>query len=128
MSNATARISLKTSFISFYLFLAVVGSSLRCGPSVIAGCGASGCGCGLPLAVTSLVAERRMGRVGFSSGCTAGPAVVAPVSRAQAQELWRTGCVAPWHVGSSWISFTSRNWFHFSPGSATVFLKLILFH
>ena len=126
MSNATARISLKTSFISFYLFLAVAESSLWCGLSVIAGCGASGCGCGLPIAVASLVTERRLGRVGFSSGCTAGPAVVA--TRTQTQELRRTGFVAPWHVGSSWISFTSQNWFHFSPGSATVFLKLILFH
>ena len=29
--------------------------------------------------------------------------VVAPGSGAQAQYLWHTGLVDPWHVGSSWI-------------------------
>ena len=33
-----------------------------------------------------------------------GSVVAVPSSGAQAQELRRTGLVAPWHVGSSWTS------------------------
>ena len=46
---------------------------------------------------------RPLGHGGFSSCGTWVQSLWFPSSRAQAQELWCTGLVAPWHVGSSWI-------------------------
>ena len=46
-------------------------------------------------------------------GCE-GVQLLLPSSRTQVQQLWSTGLVAPWHVGSAWIrdrthvSYTGR--------------------
>ena len=51
-----------------------------------------------------LLLLRSMGSrcVGFSSCSTLAQQLWLAGSRAQAQQLWHTGLVAPWHVGSSW--------------------------
>ena len=66
-----------------------------------------------------------------SSG-TRASVVVAPGSRAQAQYLWHTGLVAPWHVGSSrirgrtWVSCVGRQiLYHWATWEAWVKLSLI---
>ena len=51
--------------------------------------------CGLLTAVASLVAEHGLQVCRLQQLWLVG-------SRAQAQQLWRTGLVAPWNVGSSW--------------------------
>ena len=58
---------------------------------------------GLLIAVASPVAEHGLEAVQASSswGMRA-QQLQFPGSRAQAQELWRTVLVPPWHVGSSW--------------------------
>ena len=69
MSNATTRISLKPSFILFYLFLAVAGSSLLRGLSLIAVSGAYP-GCGVRASHCSGFSHcgaQALGHVGFSS-------------------------------------------------------------
>ena len=50
---------------------------------------------GLLIAVAFLVVEHGLQVCGLQQLWHAG-------SRAQAQQLWRIGLVAPWHVGSSW--------------------------
>ena len=70
-----------------YLFLAVLG--LRC------------CARASHCSGFSLLQSTGSRHVGFSSCGARASVVVAPGSRAQAQQLWRTGLVAPWHVGSS---------------------------
>ena len=52
----------------------------------------------------------RMGsrRAGFSSCGTWAQQLWLAGSRAQARQLWRTGLVAPWHVGSSWAGAQTR--------------------
>ena len=74
-----------------YLFLAAMG--LRCCVWAFSGCGERGllfvAVNGLLIAVTSLVAEHRLQQLWLMG------------SRAQAQQLWLTGLVAPRHVGSS---------------------------
>ena len=51
--------------------------------------------CRFLIEVAPLVAEHRLQVPWLQELCLAG-------SGAQAQELWCTGLVAPWHVGSSW--------------------------
>ena len=96
-------------FIYFiYLFLAVLG--FRC-------CGWAFCSCSegrgllfvavcwLFIAVTSLVAEhaalQQLQNVGSAVMTRGLQQLWLTGSRAQAQQLWSTGLVAPWHVGSS---------------------------
>ena len=79
-----------------YLFLAVLG--LCCCTRAFCSC----CKWGLLfvevhwllIAVVSLVVEHRLQVHGLQQLWLTG-------SRAQAQQLWHTGLVAPWHVGSS---------------------------
>ena len=83
--------------LSIYLFLAVLGLYCCTSFSLIAASGDSSlvAVCGLLLAATFLVAEHRL------YGAQA-QQLQFPGSRAQAQQLWYTGLVPPWHVGSSW--------------------------
>ena len=90
-------IALSMFFFLIYLFICgCIGSSLLCagflqlrpaGATVHCSAWASHCGgfscCGAWAQARSLQQLRLVG------------------SRAQAQQLWRTGLVAPWHVGSS---------------------------
>ena len=68
--------------LKMLLVFACAGSSLLCG--LFSGCGAWASPCG------ALTCHRAQ-PAGFSGCCM------------QAQKLWRTGSVAPQHVGSSWI-------------------------
>ena len=82
-------------FFLINLFLAALG--LCCCTRAFSGC--SECGLlfavrGLLIVVASLVVEHRLQARGLQQLWLAG-------SREQAQYLWHTGPVAPWHVGSS---------------------------
>ena len=83
-------------FLFIYLFLAALG--LRCCTWAFFNCGKQGlllvAGHRLLIAVVSLVAEHGLQARRLQQLWHAG-------SRAQAQQLWRTGLVAPQHVGSS---------------------------
>ena len=65
---------------------------------------------GLLITMTSLVVEHKLQVCGLQQLWYVGSVVVAVGfqqlwlggSRAQSQQLWRTGLVAPQHVGSSW--------------------------
>ena len=74
-----------------YLFLAALG--LRCCAHAFSSCDEQGLLFisvhGLLIAVASLVAEHGLQGLGFSS------------CGMRAQQLWRTGLVAPWHMGSA---------------------------
>ena len=84
------------NFIGTLFIFGCVGSSVRA--RAFSSCGKQGllfvAVHGLLMAVASLVAEHRLQARGLQQLCLAG-------SRAQAQQLWRTGLVAPQHVGSS---------------------------
>ena len=79
-----------------YLFLAALG--LRCCVRAFSSCGERGLLFvvvqGLLTAVASLAAEHGLQVRGLQQLWLTG-------SRLQAQQLWHTGLVAPWHVGSS---------------------------
>ena len=83
-------------YLLIYLFLAALG--LYCCPRAFSSCGEQGllfvAVCGLLIAVASLVAEHRLQACRLQELWLVG-------SRAQAQQLWFMGLVAPWHVGSS---------------------------
>ena len=64
----------------------------------------------LLIVVAALVAEHGLGHVGLRSCSTWAQYLLPPGSRAQAQQLWHTGFIAPQHVGSSRI----RNWLFYS--------------
>ena len=102
-------LNLLISFI-FFLFLALLG--LRCCTWAFSSCGERGllflAVCGLLIAVDSLVVEHRLQVRGLQQLCHVGSVVVARSSRAQAQQLWRTGLVTPQHVGSSWTRAQTR--------------------
>ena len=66
--------------------------------------------CRLLTVVAPPVAERRLYCTAFSSCITWAQQFWLPGSREQAQQLWCTGLVALWHVGSSQI----RDWTHVS--------------
>ena len=88
----------KVCFLSLiYLFLAALG--LRCCTRAFSSCGERGLLFLLVLrllfAVASLAVEHGLWARGLQELWLVG-------SRAQAQQLWRTGLVAPQHVGSSW--------------------------
>ena len=79
----------------FFKFMAALG--LRCCMRAFSSCGERGRFlqfCGFLVAVASLVAEHWLQAHGLQQLWLTG-------SRAQAQYLWRTGLVAPRHVGSS---------------------------
>ena len=87
----------------FILFLASLG--LRCCAWAFSSCGKWGllfvAVCGLLIAVASLASEHGLQARGLQQLWLAG-------SRAQAQQLWHTGLVAPRHVGSSQIRARTR--------------------
>ena len=60
------------------------------------------------IAVGSLLLNTGSRCTGFSSCGTWAQQLWFPGSRVQAQQLWRTGLVAPWQVGSSWIRDRTR--------------------
>ena len=84
-------------YVCIYLFLAAL--CLRCCTQTFSSCSEQGLFFvavhGLLIAVASLVAEHRLQARRLQQLWLAG-------SRAQAQQLWRTGLVAPRHVGSFW--------------------------
>ena len=57
----------------------------------------------LLIVAAALVAEHGLGHVGLRSCSTWAQYLLPPGSRAQAQQLWHTGLVAPWHVRSCQI-------------------------
>ena len=81
--------------IYFYLFiyLSLAALGLCCCTLAFSSCGKLGllffAVRGLLIAVASLVAERGLQQLWLAG------------SRVQAQQLWHTGLVAPWHMGSS---------------------------
>ena len=85
----------------FYLFLVVLG--LRCCAWAFSSCVKRGLLLvavrGLLIVVASLVVEHGLQVRGFSSCGTWAQQLWLLGSRAQAQQLWHTGLVAPWHVG-----------------------------
>ena len=90
----------KNKFIYFiYLFLAALG--LCCCTQAFSGCGEQGL---LFIVVHGLLLLRITGsrHTDFSSYGTRGQQLWLTGSRAQAQQLWHTGLVAPQHVGSPW--------------------------
>ena len=96
-----------------YLFLAVLGLCCCCvGFSpVVASKGYSiAVAHGLLIAVASCCRSQALGHSDFSSRSRWAQKLWFPGSRAQATQLWRTGLVAPQHVGSSW----TRDWTHVS--------------
>ena len=91
-----SQLSLGGIFFFFNLFLTVL--DLRCCTRAFSSCGERGLLFvvvhGLLIAVASLVAEHRLQAHRLQQLWLAG-------SRAQAQQLWHTGLVVPWHAGSS---------------------------
>ena len=83
---------------NIYLFLFLAALGLRCCVLAFSSCGKWRLlfvvVCGLLVEVASLVAEHRLWAHRLQQLWFAG-------SRVQAQQLWHTGLVAPWHVGSS---------------------------
>ena len=85
-----------------YLFLSVFVAALGlpCCARVFSRCGEQGLlfvvVWGFLIAVASLVSEHRLPARGLQS-------LWFPVSRAGAQKPRRTGLVASWHEGSSWV-------------------------
>ena len=117
-------------FFLIYLFLAAL--SLHCCVWTFSSCCVQGLLFvvvhGLLIAVASLVAEHGLQAHGLQQLWLAG-------SRAQAQQLWRTGLVAPRHVGSSWTRARTRvpcigrrilN--HCATREARLFLLIFVFH
>ena len=86
----------KYNFFFSYYFLAVLG--LHCCVQAFSSCGEQGllfvAVCRLLIAVASFVVDHGLQARGLQQLRLAG-------SRAQVQQLWRTGLVALWHVGSS---------------------------
>ena len=84
-------------YLFIYLFLAALG--LHCCVQAFSSCGEQGllfiAVHRLLIAVASLVAEHGLQMRGLQQLWLTG-------SRSQAQQLWHTGLVVPWHVGSSW--------------------------
>ena len=89
--------TLKKKLINYLFILGCIGSLLlhagflqlqRAGATLVAVCG-------LLIAVASLVVEHSLQVCGLQQLWLTG-------SRAQAQQMWRIGLVAPWHVGSLW--------------------------
>ena len=105
-----AKIRNPQSFFFFYLFLAALG--LHCCTWAFSSCGEQGLLFvqvrGLLIAVASLVAEHRLQAHRLQQLQHVGSVVVAHSSRAQAQQLWHMGLVAPRHVGSSWTRARTR--------------------
>ena len=95
----------------FILFIfGCVGSLLLCGLSLVAVSGGySSLRCA-DFSLRWLLLLQSMGsrRVGFSSCGTRDQQLWLTGSRAQAQQLWHTGFVAPRHVGSSWTRARTR--------------------
>ena len=90
-------------FKNFFLFLTALG--LRCCTRAFSSCGERGllfvAARGLFTVVASLVMEHGLQARRLQQLCL-------PGSRAQAQQLWRTGLVALQHVGSSWTRARTR--------------------
>ena len=88
----------------FFIFFGYIGSSLLRARS-FSSCGERGYSSlrrvGFSLWCLLLLWSTGSRRSGFSSCGTWAPQLWLTGSRAQAQQLWRTGLVAPWHVGSS---------------------------
>ena len=94
----------RVSFSCSSVFLGVLGvcccrGSLRCEQGPLSSCREWAPHC----SDCSRCRAQVLGRSGFSSCGTWGSVLVAPGSRAPAQQLWRMGLVAPRYVGSSWI-------------------------
>ena len=92
-------------FIYLFIF-GCVGSSLLCAGcllvAVSGGYSPTSLRCsGFSLSWLLLLQTTGSRRAGFSSCGTWAQQLWLAGSRAQAQQLWRTGLVAPWHVGSS---------------------------
>ena len=89
----------------FYYFILLTALGLRCCARAFSSCGERGLlfvvVLGLLIAVASLVAEHGLQVHGFSSCGSWAQQLWLAGSRVQAQQLWRTGLVAPRHVGSS---------------------------
>ena len=113
LSTVPPRNSLTFTFFFFFsLFLAALG--LRCCARAFSSCGKQGllfvAVRGLLIAVASLVVEhglqacglQQLWRVDFSSCGVWAQQLWLVGSRARAQQLWHTGLVALWLVGSSW--------------------------
>ena len=96
------KCKLSLHFIYFYFQLHWV-SVAACGLSLVAASrGYSSLQCtGFSLRWLLLLRSTGSRRVGFSSCGTWARQFWLSGSRAQAQQLWRTGLGAPWHVGSS---------------------------
>ena len=73
-----------------FLQLQRAGATLRCSAWASDCSGFSCCG------------TQALGHLGFSSCGTRAQQLWLKGSTAQAQQLWRTGLVSLWHVGSSW--------------------------
>ena len=99
-------------FIYLFIF-GCVGSSLlhvgflqlqQAGATLCCGAWASHCGAFSCCRAQALGTRASVVAVGGLSSCGGWAQQLWLVgSRAQAQQLWRTGLVAPWHMGSSWI-------------------------
>ena len=101
----------KILFIFIYSFLAALG--LCCCAQAFSSCGEQGCYSSLRCACFSLwwlLLLRSTGsrHAGFSSCGMRAHQLWLTGSRAQAQQWWRTGLVAPWHMGSSWTRDRTR--------------------
>ena len=93
-------------FLNFFivcLSFGCIGSSLFCRRFPVAK--SRGCALvavqGLLIMVASLAVSQAPGRSGLSSRGSQGQYLWLAVSRAQTQELWHRGLIAPGHVGSS---------------------------
>ena len=85
-------------YIFYFIYLSLAALGLCCCARAFSSCGERGLLFlevhGLLIAVASLIVEHRLQARGPQQLWLAG-------SRAQAQQLWHTGLVAPRHVGSS---------------------------
>ena len=86
-----------------YLLLSVLGLHCCAGFQLVAVSGATlVMVCGLLIAVVFLVTEHKLQHAQASVVMAHELSGSAPVSRAQAQQLWLMGLVTPWHVRYSW--------------------------
>ena len=101
-STSSPTLVIACFFIYLYFWLCWVFIA-ACGLSLVAASrGYSSLQCaGFSLQWLLLLWSTGSRRTGFSSCGTRAQQLWLMGSRAQAQKLWRTGLVAPWHVGSS---------------------------
>ena len=101
-------------FLIIYLFLFLVSLGLHCCSPAFSSCSKQRqlfvAMFGLLIVGASVFGEHpwALGHTGFSSCGTWAQYMWLPGSREEAQQLWRTGLVVPWHVESSW----TRDWTH----------------